>query len=68
MTAQVLSCRRVAAEWTDDHRALADHLTAMGLPPGMPEWVETTIALLDVDGLPAGVTVILEAGVSNCPL
>ena len=64
----VLSMVRESCDWTDEHRALAEHLAAMGYPPGEPEWIITYYAAVDVDGFPAGVGVVRAASVSNCPI
>jgi hypothetical protein len=61
----VIEVRRVPAEWSDDHRALADVAESLGLPPGAPEWTETLVVVEGVDGIPAWVRTIREAALTN---
>lgn len=63
-----LPSRRIPAEWTDEHRALADALEAEGYPPGEPEWLETATLIEDIHGTPIEVVVGRLAVISNAPL
>lgn len=65
----LLGQRRIPAEWTPEHRALADFMTGQGLDlaDARPEWTETMVVVEDVDGTPTGVITSYSAVVTNCP-